>query len=346
MFPGIAAASLRTTPWDPLTIVTVNAASADALSFAIVNGTDIYIKDVSVGVRSLSAINGTLTTLYTGDGAIGGGTFHYSNGRFFSYSSTASKLASGTTAAGMSVIKSPAATKTYARISWCPSINSWLVVGDADTTVNAAGLDYTNTGTGLTTITASGYLPWTAAEQCLGIAASSDRILVSGNNGKLATSTTTASAGTFAGAITWSLITSATTTNKQVKNLRYHPNTADGNVWTCADDNGLVAFSTNGTTFALKTIFSTLYPSEVDVIWVPSKNRWMAWSVGNTAAGKGRELAYSNTSSYTGTWTLSSRSTAAADLNNPSDVERGVVVNNSYLLIASNVVGTYKYHRI
>lgn len=346
MFPGIAAASLRTTPWDPLAVVTVNAASTSTLSFAIVDGTNIYVKDPSVGVRSLSAINGTATTLYINDGAIGPGTFHYSNGRFFVYSSSASKLASGTTAAGMSVIKTPAATKTYAKISWCPSINSWLVVGDGDINVNSAGLDYTNTGTGLTTITSSSYIPWTAAEQCLGIAASSDRILVSGNNGKLATSTTTASAGTFAGVITWSSVTSATTTNKQVRNLRYHPGTADGNVWTCTDDNGLVAFSTNGTTFALKTIFSTLYPSTVDVVWVPSKNRWMAWSDGNTAAGKGRELAYSNTSSYTGTWTLSSRSSVAADLNSTNDIEKGVVVNNSYLLICSNDFGTYKYHRI
>ena len=77
-------------------------------------------------------------------------------------------------------------------------------------------------------------------------------------------------------------------------------------------------------------------------MWSPSLNKWLAATSGSSQSTRGRILAYSNTSSYTGTWTLSAENTTAGELLSGGQY----ITNNSYWVTSTSTTNQIRYIRL
>lgn len=320
MIPGSYAASLRLHPWNNITSSQPGNTNQTANGSPGWDGTNFLFRDgANSDIMSSTLPDSGYVDQWT-TGLDPSGMIRYENGRYFFRQGTAANWVTATTLGGTLTTISLDGRD----LRWQAETSAWIMVGD-DGLGN--GLYATSTN-GTTWTTRADII---TADRLNHMALGNGRIITVGNSGKISTTTSTTLAHS------WSAITS---TNNPFGTLdldyvSFNPGTPDGDVWAIGSSgNGMVVgFSTNGTSFTLKTIFpDTNNRGAHRVFFIPSIGRWVAYCYGgSTQGGKGQITAMSDTNSYTGTWSYSAENT---DSTTQFAAQKDIVfVNNTHLLL-------------
>ena len=213
----------------------------------------------------------------------------YENGRFFFTNFSAGHIYTWVNP-GDSVTTVTIATPAPRIIKWFAPMNAWVGVG-------STGVVFTSTnGTTWTSRTA----PTTSNLNAL--ATDGTTLVAAGQNGVMFTTTSTNPAS-----ITWTSRTSSfgstDITTVQFKNEN----------WVASADAGLVAYSTNGTSWTQKTTGIPTGAGSTGQAFglYYHMGKWTIVTRG-TAGSNDSALAYSNTSNPSGSWTVASTTSPAA----------------------------------
>ena len=291
MIPGVSSSNQRVVPWATrYTRQPGNTATNTKLSTAYVDGSTVYFRDnTDADIMSGSDVNATFTDQTTA-GIDAGGWLKFSNSRWFVRNGTGATMATMTSLGGTITTVS----KDIRDVLWIPQASLWLAVGD-----DGAGNCLQTTSTNGTT--------WTdradifTADRGTGVATDGTRTNVIGNNNHLWTTTSTTAP------FTWSRITTTGfSAADDPKWINYIP---EKSLWLMTNDNNdLLSYSSNGTTWAVTDMNMNMSGNAgpVNVLWMPSLNRWIAISAGNSTStsGRGQFINISDTDSVTGTWSV------------------------------------------
>ena len=327
MVPGVNGSAGRPVPFSTI-YSTTTGATASGLGCLLYDGTSYLYRDPNDADIMSSSLPNVFTDLVT-TGIDGSGNMTYENGRYFVCNTTVNSVMTGTV---LTSLANTITAEDVRYVIWYPAAGLYVALG-ADTAVNGLVMTSSTGLTGSWTTRADVF----SAEKVLMGATDGTVLVVGGTNGKIARTTSTTAP------FTWTSPTWVGNTTQNIVNLRYFPNTADGNTWVACQQNGITAFSTNaGSTWTLKTIFDSNNRASPAVMWSPSLNKWLAATSGSSQSTRGRILAYSNTSSYTGTWTLSAENTTAGELLSGGQY----ITNNSYWVTSTSTTNQIRYIRL
>lgn len=206
-------------------------------------------------------------------------SFTYENGRFFLCNFGANHIYTFTTVGGTLTT----VTATTPRIvRWFAPMNAWVAVG-------SNGVVHTSTnGTTWTSRTAI------VASNFNTLATDGTTLVAAGQGGNLYSTTSTNPAS-----ITWTSRTSSFGAT-DIRAIDYH-----GGNWVAVGESGKIAYSTNGTSWTQKTTSVSVTKTVLGLTY--HMGRWLVTVAGDVGSGNG-ELARSDTSDPSGSWTVASTS--------------------------------------
>jgi hypothetical protein len=286
MITGVVSSNQRVNPWAVRYYRQPgNTSTNTSTSSAYVEGSTIYFRDhTDADIMSSSSVSGTFTDQVT-TGIDSSGMIKFTNNRWFFRNAATLNLITASTLTGTQTTIS----KDARDVLWFPAASLWVIVGD-----DGAGNALCSTSSNGTT--------WTdradifSADRATCLATDGTRLYVTGNNNNMYHTTSTTAP------FTWTKVTTTGfAATDDPKFINYIP---EKTTWvaTC-DNNDLCAYSTNGTSWNTVDLNMGTGNGAINVMWLPSINRWVATSSGNTtASGKGQYICVSSTDSISSTW--------------------------------------------
>jgi len=287
MITGVVSSNQRVNPWATRYYRQPgNTSTNTSTSSSYVEGSTIYFRDhTDADIMTSSSVDGTFTDQVT-TGIDPSGFIKLSNNRWFFRNAASTTMTTASTLTGTQTTIS----KDARDVIWFAAASLWVIVGDD------------GTGNALCSTSSNG-TTWTdradifSADRAISTATDGTRLYVVGNNNKMYHTTSTTAP------FTWTQVTTTGfSSTDDFKFINYIP---EKTTWVATTDNvDLCGYSTNGTSWNTVDLNMGTGNGLINVFWLPSINRWVATSSGNTAnAGKGQYVCVSDTSSISSTWT-------------------------------------------